>query len=450
MKKTGLIVTAVVLVVAAGGAYYVAHDRAAAQMDAAIADFRSSLPSGSSFNYASAAPQLFSRSGHFTDVALTTGGSTLTAATLDVSPGEGRTLRHLTATKLTGKAPGMQMSMDQFDADALTMPVLATNLADIDPAAVTFDHAVAHGFHSAPDADGSLDAADITVDGYGAGKPTTIDLSRVAANLKGTAIDRVSLDHARLRGVLLADVISRVRSGTGAWPRSLEYALDMTALSATAGGKPFVSLASFTVGSDRKGTDQFEGQADMKDLVVIATPGLTPGLSELGYDRFQGGMQMHATTDRAAHQMQMDRLDIDAPAMGRLHLALGLDNIPYETIAPASGEVNSMAFLAMLQAKLQSAELTYEDHSLAGKVLAAQAAQQNTTPAALKQSNIAALNATGAQLHLTPAVLDPVAAFINDPHRLVVTIKPPQPVVLMNLSTVATDPQRGLGLTVTN
>ncbi len=183
---------------------------------------------------------------------------------------------------------------------------------------------------------------------------------------------------------------------------------------------------------------------------MIATPGLTPGLSELGYDRFQGGMQMHAMVDRAAQQMRMDQLDVDAPAMGRLHLALGLDNVPYETITPASGQVDGMAFIAMLQARLQSAELTYEDHSLAGKALAAAAAKQNTTPAALKQTDIAMLNATGAQLHLGPAVLGPIAAFINDPHRLVVAVRPPQPIVLMNLSGVATDPQRGLGLTVTN
>ncbi len=234
MKNTAII-AAVVVVVAAGGAYYVASHRAAEQMDAAIADFRASLPPGSSFSYASAAPGLFSRSGHFTDVVLTANGQTVTAATLDVSPGEGRTLRHLDATKVAGKAPGMQMSMDRFDVDALAMPVLATNVADVDPAAVTFDHAAAHGFHSAPDGGGSMDAADIAVDSYGAGKPTTIDLAGITATLSAAAVDHVSLDHARLRGLLLADVIGRAQSGAGAWPRSLDYALDMTKLSVTAG-----------------------------------------------------------------------------------------------------------------------------------------------------------------------------------------------------------------------
>ena len=449
MRKTAAIVVMVVIV-AAGVVYYVAHQRAAEQMQAGIAAFRTSLPPGSSFTYASASPELFSRSGHFTDAVLTANGKTVTAATLDVSPGDGRTLRHLDATKLTGKAPGMQVSMDRFDVDALTMPVLAANAADIDPAAVTFDHAAAHGVHSTPDNGGSLDAADITIDGYGAGKATTIDFAGIAADLKGSAVDHVSLDHVRLRGLLLADVITHAQTGDGAWPRSLDYALDMAKLAVTAEGKPFVALASLTTASEPKGTDQFETRFDMKDLDVVNTPGLTPGLSELGYDRFHGGMQMHAMVDRAAQQMRMDRLDVDAPAMGRLHLALGLDNVPYRTMAPASGQANSMAFMAMLQARLQSVELTYEDHSLAGKAFTAAATKQNTTLASLKQTDIAMVNATGAQLHLSPAVLDPVVAFINDPHRLVVAVKPPQPIVLMNLSSVAADPQHGLGLTVTN
>lgn len=449
MKKIAAVVVAIVIV-AGSGAYYVALQRAAEQMGAGIAAFRTGLPPGSSFAYASASPELFSRSGHFTDVTLKTNGKTVTAATLDVSPGDGRTLRHLDATNVTGKAPGMQLNMDRFDVDALTMPMLAANVVDIDPASVTFDHAAAHGLHSTPDGGGSLDATDMVVDGYGTGKVTTIDLAGIAANLKGAAVDHVSLDHARLRGLPLADVIAHAQSGDGAWPRSLDYALDMTKLSVTAGGKPFVSLASLTTGLDPKGTDQFETRFDMKDLVVIATPGLTPGLSELGYDRFQGGMQMHAMVDRAAQQMRMDRLDIDAPAMGRLHLALGLDNVPYQTMAPASGQVNGTAFLAMLQARLQSAEVTYEDRSLANKAFAATAAKQNTTPAALKQADITMLNATGAQLHLSPAVLNPITAFINDPNRLVIAVKPPQPIELMKLSGVATDPQRGLGLTVTN
>ncbi len=449
MKKTAAIVVAVVIV-AGAGAYYVARQRAGEQMAAGIAAFRTSLPPGSSFTYASAAPELFSRSGHFTNVVLTGNGRTVTAATLDVSPGEGRSLRHLDATTVTGKAPGTQVSMDRFDIDGLTIPVLATEIADIDPAAVTFDHAAAHGLHSTPAGGGSLDATDIVVDGYGAGKATTIDIAGIAANLSGTAVDHVSLDRVRLRGLLLADVIGRALSDIGAWPRTLDYALDMTKLAMTAGGKPFVTLASLATASDPKGSDRFETRFDMQDLEVIDTPGLTPGLSELGYDRFRGGMQMHAMVDRTAQQMRMDRLDIDAPAMGRLHLALGLDNVPYETMTPASGQVNSMAFIAMLQARLQSVELTYEDHSFVDKAFTAAAARQNTTSAALKQADIAMLNATGAQLHLSPAVLDPVAAFIKDPRRLAVTIKPPQPIVLMNLSSVATDPQRRLGLTVTN
>lgn len=448
-KTTTAAVGAIVVIAAAGGAYYVVRNRAAERMDVAIANFRASLPPGSGFSYASASPQVFSRSGHFTDVTLTSNGQVFTAATLDVQPGEGRTLRHLDATKVTGKAPGMQVSMDRFGVDALTMPGTATSLADVDPAAVTFDHAAAHGFHAVMDK-GSIDAADATVDGYGAGKPATVDLAGFAANLDGDTLDHVGLDHARLRGVPLADVAARARSGAGAWPRNTDYALDLAKLSVTAGGKPFISLASLTTGSDPKGADRFETRFDAKDLVVIAIPELTPGLTELNYDRFGGDMQMHATVDRAAQQMRMDRLDIDAPAMGRFHLALGLDNVPYAALAPASGGSSVAALPAMLQAHLQSAELTYEDRSLANKAFAAAAAKQNTTPAALKQAAIAALNAIGAQLHLGPAVLDPVAAFINDPHRLVVTVKPPQPVVLMNLSRVAADPQRGLGLTVTN
>lgn len=450
MKKI-VAIAVVVVIVAAGGAYYFVRQRAGQQMDAALAAFRESLPPGSTFTYADAAPDVFQRSAHLTTVALTTNGTAYTADTVDLAPGDGRTLRHFAMTKVTAKAPGSTATADSIGADGLTLPLLASSATQIDPAAVTFDHAALHGLHASPQGGGSIDATDISADGYGTGRPTTVDLAGLLMQPTGVAVDRVSLDHFRLRGILLADIVARAESGAGAWPRNnKDYGAELTSLAVNAKGKPLMTLGSFTAGSDPAGNDRLNTRMDMKDLVVMADPVLTPGLTQLGYDRFQGSMQMRATVDEAGQQLRMQAFDVDAPAMAHLHLALGLDNVPFGAMNQSASMGSAAALVALVQARLQSLDIVYDDHSFAAKATALAASQAGVSVDQFKQMQQAQLDAVAAQGKLPPAVVDPVRAFLKDPHRLSISVKPPQPIALGSLMAVAADPQRMLGLTVTN
>ena len=206
-------------------------------------------------------------------------------------------------------------------------------------------------------------------------------------------------------------------------------------------GKPLLTLASLDLGSDPAGAS-FDDHMALHGLVLQADGPLTPALAQLGYQQVQAEAQMHAMEDHGARQLRMDKLDIDAAGMGRLHLAMGLDDMPEATAGIGLAE--------LLKVRLQGLTVAYDDQGLAAKYLAMLAAQQGTTPDALKQQGKAVLAGAAAQARLPPAITDPLRAFLDDPRRLVVTLAPPQPVALADLAGGAGADPRRLGLAVSN
>ena len=440
MKKAAALV--VLILVAAGGAYLYARQRAGQEMEARLAAFRASLPAGSTFSYASAAPRLLGRSAHLTGVALSARSAAYTAETADVTPGPGNSLRHLALTKLTSKAAGGEAAADSLAVDNLGLPVLAASVAEIDPAAVTFDHGELHGLSVSAYDGTKLAAKDVAIEHYGAGQQSAAELAGLDLQTAATTAIHAQVEQFHARRAPLADMVARAEAtgSTAGFPNP-HYDAGLSALSMSVQGKKLLTLASLDLGSDPAGAS-FDDHLALHGLVLQADGPLIPALAQLGYQQVQADAQMHAMEDHDARQLRMDKLDIDAAGMGRLHLAMELDDMPERTAGIDIG--------ALLQTRLQGLTVAYDDQGLAAKYLAMLATRQGTTPEALKQQGKAALAAAAAQAGLPPAVIDPLRAFLDDPRRLVVTLTPPQPVALADLAGGAgNDPQR-LGLMVTN
>ncbi len=442
MKKAAAVIV-LVLLVAAGGGYFYARQRAGQEMEAGLAAFRASLPPKSTFSYATAAPSLLSRSAHLTDVALSAHGAAYTAATADVSPGPGNSLRHLALSKLTSKAPGGEAAADSLAMDNLGLPVLAAGAAEIDPAAVTFDHGELHGLTVSATDGTKFAARDVAIDHYGAEQQGTADLAGLDLQTGATAAVHAQIEHFYARRVPLAEMVARAEAtgSTAGFPNP-HYDAGLSALSLSVQGKKLLTLASLDLGSDPAASASFDDHLALHGLVLQADAQLTPALAQLGYQQMQADAQMHAVESHDTRQLRMDKLDIDAAGMGQLHLAMGLDGMPEKTAGIGLAE--------LLQTRLQGLTVAYDDQGLAAKYLAMLAAQQGTTPDALKQQGKAVLAGAAAQARLPPAITDPLRAFLDDPRRLVIMLAPPQPVALGELAGGASaDPQR-LGLAVTN
>ncbi len=451
MKRTAAVVVAlIVLLAAAGGGYFYARQRAAQEMEAGLAAFRASLPPGSTFSYASAEPSLLSRSAHLTGVALSAHGVAYTAATADVAPGPGSSFRHLALTRLTSHSAGGEAAADSLAVDNLGLPVLAADVAEVDPAAVTFDHGEVHGLTTLAGDKTKLAAKQVTIDHYGAGQASAADMNGLDLQTAATPAVHAQVDHLYARRAPLAELVAHYRtSGSAAPLPNLSYDAGLAQLALSVGGKPLVTLASLDLGSDPAANDVLNSHTMMHGLVVQADDQATPMLGRLGYPQLQADLQMQAAVDRNARQVRIDKFDIDAAGMGRLHLAMGLDNMP--EAAMGAGASLEKAILVFQQARLQGLSVSYEDHGLVPKYLAMLAAQQGVTPEALKQLGQRQLAAAAAQANLPPAVTDPVHAFMEDPKRLAITVAPPQPLPLADLAGRAgADPQRALGLVVTN
>lgn len=441
MKKAAVVI--LILLAAAGGGYLYARQRAGQEMEAGIAAFRASLPPGSTFSYATAAPSLLGRSANLTGVALSVHGAAYTAAAADVAPGPGNSLRRLTLSNLTSKAAGGEAAADSLAVDNLGLPVLAANAADIDPAAVTFDHGELHGL-TVSALDGTKFAAkDVTVDHYGAGQQGDAALTGLDLQTATATAMHVQIDDFHARRVPLAEMVARAEAtgSTAGFPNP-HYDAGLSALRLSVQGKPLLTLASLDVGSDPAASASFDDHLALHGLVLQADPQLTPALMQLGYQQVQADAQMHAVESHDTRQLRMDKFDIEAAGMGRLHLAMGLDDMPEKTAGIGLPE--------LLQTRLQGLTVGYDDQGLAAKYLAMLAAQQGTTPDALKQQGKVVLAAAAAQAKLPPAITDPLRAFLDNPRRLVVTLAPPQPIALAELAGGASaDPQR-LGLAVSN
>ncbi len=448
MKKAAAVIV-LILVAAAGGGTFYARQRAGQEMQAGLAAFRASLPPGSTFSYATAEPSLLSRSAHLTGVALGVRRGAFTAATADAAPGPGNSLRHLALTKLTSSSAGGQATAESLEVDNLGLPAQAAGLSEIDPATVTFDHGELRGLAVLANDQLKFAAKDATIDHYGTGQGSSADLAGLDLQNTGPGAIHAQLERLYARRLPLAEMVARAEAaGSAAGFQTLHYDAGLSGLSMSDDGKPMLTLASLDLGSDPAGAS-FDDHLAMHGLVVQADAQLTPALAQLGYQQLQAEAQMHAVETHDTRQLRMDKFDVDAVGMGRLHLAIGMDNMP-ETAAGAAGQGIGQMVAGMMQMQLQRLSATYDDQGLTPKYLAMLAAQQGTTPDALKRQGEAALAGVASQGNAPPAITDPLRAFLDDPRRLVVRMEPPQPLTLGDLAGGASaDPQR-LGLTVTN
>ncbi len=442
MRRTA-IATGLVVLALAGAGYAAARIRAATDHGRRPGGVLRRLPAGSTFAYASAEPRLLSRSAHLTGVRLVVGDVTYTAADADVAPDGGHGLRHLVLRQAMEAADHTATSAELVEADGLSVPADTDDLRAVDPKTVRADHLALHGLRFTA-ADGTaMTVGDLTLDGYGAGRPATLGMRAVSVAAPGQQVDRLELGALRLSGVDLSRVMPPVEPEVVAAIPGLSPLATVSGVTVVARGKPLVTIAAAQASLTHLA---------VTDLVVLADDELTPGLRKAGYDRFQGTLVVDAAVDRGARQLRLTQADLVALGMGHAHLSAAFDNLPPDLLGPAldASHVRLGVFeLAGLQ--LRALAFSYEDRSLAGKLLEAAAAQRGVTRAQLVAGAQAQLRAVAAQYGVPDAVVAPALAFLGDPHWLSVTVEPPQPVPVIGLpSLLRGTPAQTLGLRVTN
>ena len=446
MKKAVAAAIVVVLVLAAAGAY-VWH-RAGQELQAGLAAFQASLPPGSTVAYASARPDVFNRSAHLTQVKVVSGIASYTAAVVDVVPEGNTTLRRLTLRDATEHAPGTTMSAALVEADGVALPAVPGGL--VAAKATVIDHLDARGIRFVSDSGkDTMAIGQLTVDGYGAGRPANLDVRSVSLESSNVSFDRFTADSLQVRGVDITQMVAPANPvaafGSG------KYGVQWKGLAIVARGKPLITLASLDARVQPEGANKGSASLDIRDLSVLADDQLTPGLRTLGYDRVQATLRADAAFDRSARQIKLDRLDLEAAAMGHLRLAIALDNLPPDLLTPHAASTLRLAMAELIGLQLRSAMASYEDEGLAAKLRAAVASRRGMSEAQVTAGAIGQVRALAAQYGLEDAAIGPVLQFLADPHKLTIGLRPSQPVPVIGIpSLLRNAPEQSLGLQVAN
>ena len=445
MRKSLAIAAAVLVVLAAAG-FFVWH-RAGQELQAGLAAFQASLPTGSTMSYASARPDLLSRGAHLTNVKIIAGAATYSAATVDVAPAGDDRLRRLTLHDATEQAPGTTVSAGLVEASGVSQPGGPGAIA---AKAVAIDHLAVHDVRFANASNDRLTIGDTTLDDYGGGRRSSLSLRNVDVQATGVSFDRFTADRLQVSGIDLAGLLPPSESlGPRAFHR---VSAQWSGLAIVAHGKKLVTLSALDLRSQPQGSDKVSTHLNLSDLIVLADDQVTPGLQQLGYDKVRASLQADLGLDRDARTLRLDDLDLKLADMGRLRLALALDNLPPDLLNPHPGTSTLQLGLSELVGlQLRSLAFGYEDQGLLAKLKAEAAARQHVTPAQITAAAQDRVRALATQYGVPDAAIGPVLMFLADPHGLRIAMQPPQPVPVLGIpSLLARAPDQSLGLRVTN
>lgn len=162
------------------------------------------------------------------------------------------------------------------------------------------------------------------------------------------------------------------------------------------------------------------------------------GLARLGYDKLSLNFDLSYAHSPEAKRLSIKQASVGGENVGRLSFSVDLAEVD------AAGMEDPAVALAVAQkAMLESAELRYDDASLAGRLLKVAAEEAQMDESQFKAMLLAQLAEAGAQAPaspLTKQALDSATAFVTDPKSLSLRLKPTPPLPVGVFVLAAQDP----------
>ena len=186
-------------------------------------------------------------------------------------------------------------------------------------------------------------------------------------------------------------------------------------------------------------------------------PGFEREMRELGYAVLKIGAELVYRYEAATTTFNLAKLELDVADMASFTIALKISGLSPEDIKKSleppptpPGQVpnrdarqGALAVALLARLSLVSADISFRDKSILGRVLKRQAQKLQIDEAAVRAQYRAVVTAMRDEQTdpLVREALDAVIAFIDDPGELLVEIRPPAPLNLMAASALfATNP----------
>ncbi|MFT8777257.1 MAG: hypothetical protein ABF893_11455 [Gluconacetobacter liquefaciens] len=444
MKKltSALVLLLIIVIVGGLGLRHLAQSR----MESAIADLRAAIGSGASFTYATASPRILARGARLTAVTYRNPGLTLTASEAIVgrvtgNAVDGQHIGALTLRNVQIMEPGATASLSSLVLKGLVLPNSGPDLfrTPTPPRldSLVLDSAQLKDLHVAvPGGQTDLTIANATLRDYGLGRTSHLDIETLAVQIRLAPSRRIGVGHLRIDGPDFAGQLASLLQSGHLIHTVGRRRFDVSALTIDT-ASPLLRVGHLEAEQEAT-TSQDELETTITDLTAWPSPPQDQSLLRMiGYDHFAGRIHAVSTLQRQNGTMTLHPLDIDAPDMGHMTILADLDQIP----------VNDLANLPET-ARIVSATIDWQDHSLADHVLDGLARARQVAPDAYRQQIQTALAET------PDPSMQALGHFLAQPdQRLRVMLRPPRPIGVLMLGvalSMAGDPSTAgmLGLSI--
>lgn len=213
-------------------------------------------------------------------------------------------------------------------------------------------------------------------------------------------------------------------------------------------GKSVFSLADASIGNEIGDDGTFTAEFDFDNFTADLTAGddteATKAVQEVGYGTLSGKIAGSATWDPASGLLELDPFDINVKDAGSLSFTYGISGYTPAFIEslqqlqqqmsanPDNQQASGMAVMGLIsQLYLNSADITFVDDSLTGKLLDYYAEKNGQTREQLIEGLTGMLPMFLSYLQnpdFQKDVTDAVTAYLNDPKSLSITVAPASPV----------------------
>ncbi len=271
-----------------------------------------------------------------------------------------------------------------------------------------------------------------------------IEPGRIAgASLEGVAIEmaeneaKVTLATAELQDLAYGDW---TRLGTPAPRMSLRH-FGLGPLSVTQRGKEMGSMAGLNTLMTLDDNGLPVASSIKLDKLSLGSAILHQGpvgqeIAALGYNQLMADFSADGAYDAGTADMAVHETLLVGPQVGKVMISVKLNKVP-TGLEGASQEEQLRRLFGMT---LEKAEIRYEDDSLAERVLRRNAVKAGLTPEQMRDGVITQLRAIKQSLppgSRTAAMIDAVAAFIQQPRSLILSLDPPRPVSVQQILGLA-------------
>ena len=311
---------------------------------------------------------------------------------------------------------------------------------------------------------GHFSIASETLSGYDGGRldnftVQSIDLSATASHPAASfSLAKLSLSRLDAKAALAA------MQGAGAFDAKTRQEIAMRAYGALTIGSgtiegvalkitpgPRLELASeeYTTSTETNGVRQ--GKGTLHGFTIAAGDSTLPPtahalMQSFGTDQIALDMDAVTHIDDSGKHFTVDDLNMALRDLGTLHIKAKLDG--YDPIAMRSPD-RAARQSAMMKVIVNQATIEWDDASLTNRIINVVAQQRNSTPEQVRAAAAMPLAALSVMVPDQPDAAAQITAFLNDPHKLVVTLNPATPMSLGDVAALPV-PERAhaLGLKV--